>query len=166
MTPTPPTPLSPASGEVTEIERHFNRLTLHSGRMRRHEQLMAASGVTLDRAAVGILRHLSSDPSPQRPGVLAARLSVEASHVTRQLGQLEKAGYLIRTPDPDDRRAQRVHLTEAGLSAAQRVREVSRRSIAQALAEWSPEDRERLAALFGRMVSDFLAHAETEIQGF
>ncbi|MET8978164.1 MarR family transcriptional regulator [Streptomyces sp. NPDC004539] len=165
MTPTPPAPPSPASGEVTEIERHFNRLTVHSGRMRRHEKIMAASGVPLDRAAAGILRHLSSDPAPQRPGVLAARLSVEASHVTRQLGQLEKAGYLVRTPDPDDRRAQRVHLTDSGREAAQRVREVSRRSIDQALAEWSPEDRGRLAALFGRMVSDFLTHSEAEIQG-
>ncbi|MFM9609088.1 MarR family winged helix-turn-helix transcriptional regulator [Streptomyces niveiscabiei] len=156
-------PPTPPPGQVTEIERQFNRLTLHSGRMRRHEQLMAASGLTLDRAAAAILRHLSSDPSPQRPGVVAARLSVEASHVTRQLTQLEKAGYLIRTPDPDDRRAQRVHLTPTGLSAAQRLREVSRHSIAQALTEWSPADRERLATLFGRMVSDFLAHAETEI---
>lgn len=151
------------SPEVAEIEQHFSRLAHLAGRARIHGALVAGSGIDLDRAASALLRQLASDQEPQRPGVLAARLSVEASHVTRQLGQLEKAGYLVRSPDPADRRAQRVHLTEAGYDAAQRVRAVSRGIIGNALAEWTPEDRRQLAVLFGRMVSDFLERGDAEV---
>ena len=50
---------------------------------------------------------LVADSEPLRLGELAGRLAVEASHVTRQVQQLERTGYLTRVPDPDDRRAQR-----------------------------------------------------------
>ncbi|MEU4468059.1 MarR family transcriptional regulator [Streptomyces sp. NPDC024017] len=137
---------------------------LPAGRSRQHERLMAESGLFLDRAAVAILRNIA-ESEPLRPGVLAVRLSVEASHVTRQLRQLEQTGHVVRVPDPEDRRAQRVQLTEAGLDAVERMREVRRRGMEAALATWSPEDLGRLAGLFGRLVDDFVRHAETEIDG-
>lgn len=123
---------------------------------------MAVAGLSLDRAAVAILRNMA-ESDPLRPGMLAARLSVEASHVTRQLGQLEKAGYVTRVPDPDDRRAQLVQLTDAGLAAVERMREVSRRGMETALADWSSEELRQLAGLFHRLVDDFVAHTETDI---
>lgn len=68
-----------------------------------------------------------------------------------------------RFTDPDDRRAQRIRLTDAGLDAAQRMWEASHRGIEQAVAHWTSEDRHRLAALFHRLVDDFIAHAGDEI---
>jgi DNA-binding MarR family transcriptional regulator len=62
-----------------------------------------AAGVPLDRAAVTVLLELA-DSGAMRPGELAARLEVEAPHVTRQVQLLEKAGYAARGADPDDRR--------------------------------------------------------------
>ncbi|MFC8516300.1 MarR family winged helix-turn-helix transcriptional regulator [Streptomyces sp. NPDC057257] len=144
---------------VTDIEQALTRVTYLAGRARQHERLMALAGLPLDRAAVAILRHIA-ESEPMRPGVLAVRLSVEASHVTRQLRQLEQGGYVIRIADPDDRRAQRVQLTDVGMAAVERFREVSRRGLAMALAEWSEGDLEQLAALFHRLVDDFVAHAE------
>ncbi|MFF5842423.1 MarR family winged helix-turn-helix transcriptional regulator [Streptomyces massasporeus] len=152
----------PARSATVEIERALNRITYLAGRSRQHERLMAESGLSLDRAAVAILRHIA-ESEPLRPGVLAVRLSVEASHVTRQLRQLEQAGHVVRVPDPDDRRAQRVQLTEAGLDAVERMREVRRRGMDATLAAWSSEDLGRLAGLFGRLVDDFVRHAEIEI---
>lgn len=152
---------APASvpANVNDIERALTRVTYLAGRARQHERLMAVAGLTLDRAAVAILRHIA-ESEPMRPGVLAVRLSVEASHVTRQLRQLEQGGHVVRIADPDDRRAQRVQLTDLGLAAVQRVREAGRRGLAAALVDWADGDLEQLAALLRRLVDDFAAHAE------
>ncbi|MGI5459914.1 MarR family winged helix-turn-helix transcriptional regulator [Streptomyces sp. CA-249302] len=147
---------------VTDIEQALTRVTYLAGRARQHERLMAMAELPLDRAAVAILRHIA-ESEPMRPGVLAVRLSVEASHVTRQLRQLEQGGYVVRIADPDDRRAQRVQLTDLGIAAVERIREVSRKGLEMALAEWSEGDLEQLAALFHRLVDDFVAHAEDSL---
>ncbi len=89
---------------------------------------------------------------------------MEPSHVTRQLRQLERTGYVTRVPDPDDRRAQRVRLTEAGLGAVDRMRRVRRQGMELALAAWSPEELRQLSVLFHRLVDDFVTHAESELR--
>ncbi|KQX64952.1 MarR family transcriptional regulator [Streptomyces sp. Root1310] len=162
---TEPLPLpSTASPEVIEIERALTRITYLSTRARQHDRLMTLAGVPLDRAAVALLRQVA-DSEPLRPGELAQRLGVEASHVTRTVQQLQKSGYVTRVPDPDDGRAQRIQLTEAGRAAVGRVRDAGARGMQLALADWSPEELGQLAALFHRMVDDFLSHSiedETE----
>ncbi|MFD8048713.1 MarR family winged helix-turn-helix transcriptional regulator [Streptomyces chartreusis] len=157
-TPLPELPDSPASSEVVEIERALTRITYLSTRARQHERLMALAGVPMDRAAVALLRQVA-DSEPLRPGELAARLGVEASHVTRTVQQLQKTGYVTRVPDPQDRRAQRIELTESGRRAIVRVRDAGARGMQLALADWTPEELRQLATLFHRMVDDFLAHA-------
>ncbi|MER7489656.1 MarR family transcriptional regulator [Streptomyces sp. NPDC126497] len=154
-------PAVPAPPEVAEIERALHRLAYLSTRARRHERLMALAGVPLDRAAVALLRQMA-DTEPMRPGELAARLGVEASHVTRTVQQLQKLGHVVRVPDPDDRRAQRIELTGTGREAVARIRETGVRGMQAALAHWSPDDLRQLATLFHRMVDDFLAHAADE----
>ena len=159
--PTPPLPElpeSPASDEVIEIERALTRITYLSTRARQHDRLMALAGVPLDRAAVALLRQVA-DSDPLRPGELANRLGVEASHVTRTVQQLQKSGYVTRVPDPDDRRAQRIQLTEAGQQAIDRVRAAGVRGMQHALSAWKPEELRQLATLFHRMVDDFLSHS-------
>ncbi|GHD44662.1 MarR family transcriptional regulator [Streptomyces mirabilis] len=148
--------------DVAEIERALTRISYLTSRVRQHERLMALAGLPLDRAAVALLRQVA-DSGSLRPSELANLLSVEASHVTRQVQQLEKTGYLTRVPDPNDRRAQRIELTPAGRDAVDRVREASCRGMSVALADWSPEDLEQLATLCHRLVDDFFEHAEDEI---
>ncbi|TXS51823.1 MarR family transcriptional regulator [Streptomyces sp. uw30] len=159
--PLPELPDTPASPEVVEIERALTRITYLSTRARQHDRLMALAGVPLDRAAVALLRQVA-DSEPLRPGELAARLGVEASHVTRTVQQLQKSGYVTRVPDPQDRRAQRIELTEAGRQAIARVRDAGARGMQLALADWTPEELRQLSSLFHRMVDDFLAHAIDE----
>jgi DNA-binding MarR family transcriptional regulator len=159
---TPSPAAAPLSTDVIEIERVLTRVAYLAGRARQHERLMTLAGLSLDRAAAAILRHIA-ESEPLRPGVLAVRLSVEASHVSRQLRQMEKDGYVVRVPDPEDSRAQRIQLTDAGRSAVDRMREVSRRGMEMALADWSPEDLRQLSTLFNRLVDDFVAHAEARV---
>ncbi|OQD57805.1 MarR family transcriptional regulator [Streptomyces phaeoluteigriseus] len=158
---TEPLPAASASPEVIGIERALTRITYLSTRARQHDRLMALAGVPLDRAAVALLRQVA-DSEPLRPGELAQRLGVEASHVTRTVQQLQKSGYVTRVPDPDDGRAQRIRLTGAGREAIDRVRDAGARGMQLALAEWSPQELRQLSTLFHRMVDDFLTHAVDE----
>ncbi|MER5434639.1 MarR family transcriptional regulator [Streptomyces sp. NPDC002588] len=161
---TSPPPAAPVSADVIAIEQALTRITYLAGRARQHERLMALAGLPLDRAAVAILRHLAENEL-LRPGMLAMRLSVEASHVTRQLRQMEQAGLVARVPDPDDRRAQLIRLTESGRTAVDRVRAAGLRGMQAALADWNPGDLHELASLFERLVKDFVAHAEMPMEG-
>ncbi|MCT9075718.1 MarR family winged helix-turn-helix transcriptional regulator [Streptomyces fulvoviolaceus] len=156
-----PLPDVPASPEVIDIERALTRITYLSTRARAHDRLMTLADVPLDRAAVALLRQVA-DSEPLRPGELANRLGVEASHVTRTVQQLQKSGYVTRVPDPDDRRAQRIQLTETGQQAIDRIRDVGARGMQLALGDWAPEELRQLATLFHRMVDDFLSHANDD----
>ena len=158
-----PSPAAAVSTDVIAIEQALTRVAYLAGRARQHERLMVIAGLTLDRAAAAILRSIA-ESEPVRPGVLAVRLSVEASHVSRQLRQLGRDGYVIRVQDPADSRAHRIQLTDVGLAAVERMREVSHRGMEVALADWSSEDLGDLATLFRRLVDDFVTHAESSVE--
>lgn len=55
-----------------------------------------------------------SETDGLRQSELAERLNVEPPTVTKTVQNLEEAGLVERSPDPDDARAQRVVLTERG----------------------------------------------------
>ena len=53
-------------------------------------------------------------PDGMRPSDLAARMKVTKQALNYILGDLERLGYIERRPDPDDRRARRLALTDRG----------------------------------------------------
>ena len=53
-------------------------------------------------------------PEGMRPSDLAAGLRVTKQALNYRLSELERLGYLERRPDPDDRRARRIALTNRG----------------------------------------------------
>ena len=161
-TPAPVTAVSSVSAEIDAIETALTEIAYLASRARQHERLMAVAGVPLDRSAAALLRQLAM-AEPIRAGELAGRLAVEASHVTRQVQQLERTGYVTRVPDPDDGRAQLIKLTPKGRKTVNRIREVGALGMQQVLGEWPHEDLSTLAVLFRRMVDDFVTHAEDEI---
>src|SRR5207247_5317812 len=113
MTETQPAPAgSGISADVAELDRALTRIAYLLTRNRRNGLTTTAAGVPLDRAAVTVLLELAGSGA-MRPGELAARLEVEAPHVTRQVQRLERAGYAARGADPDDRRAQLIQLTSS-----------------------------------------------------
>ncbi|MBT2211774.1 MULTISPECIES: MarR family winged helix-turn-helix transcriptional regulator [Actinomadura] len=146
--------------DIVEIERALTRVAHMLTRTRQHDRFVAEAGVPVERAAVPLLRTLAEADAPMRPSELAARLAVEAPHVTRQIQRLERVGYVRRVPDPGDGRAYRVELSDAGLEAFECIRAAGRRWVAGALAEWSPGEREQLAGLVHRMLDDFEAHRD------
>ncbi|WP_084337552.1 MarR family winged helix-turn-helix transcriptional regulator [Actinomadura oligospora] len=156
----PAAPAASSPDEIMEIERALTRVAHLLTRARQHDRVVAASGIAVDRAAVPLLRLLADNDGPMRPSEIAARLVVEAPHVTRQVQRLERAGYVDRVPDPDDRRAQRVRLSDTGRDAVDCIRAVGRTWMNDALTGWSPDELRELARLVHRMVDDFVAHSE------
>lgn len=160
--PVTPVPAPAVSAEIVDIEVALTEIAYLASRARQHERLMAVAGLSLDRSAAALLRHLAQ-AEPIRASELAHRLAVEASHVTRQVQQLERTGHVTRVPDPDDRRAQLIKLTDEGRATVERMRVVGCLGMQQVLGGWPAEDLGTLAVLFRRMVDDFVAHAEDEI---
>ena len=152
------------AADAAEILRAITRISYLITRARRHDRVRTVAAVPLDRAAVMVLGQLA-EAGPVRPGELAARLGVEAPHVTRQVQRLQQAGYADRVPDPDDRPAQLIQLTPAGRAASERIRGAGITGMQAALARWPPQERHQLATLLHRMVDDFLGYSAAEETG-
>ena len=77
---------------------HFERELQPLGLQTRHFGILAT------------IRHFG--PVPQQR--LVHSLCIDRSTMVTLIDELEAAGRVVRQPDPDDRRAHRVHLTEDG----------------------------------------------------
>jgi DNA-binding MarR family transcriptional regulator len=56
----------------------------------------------------------TGEPYRRSPGWLAERMRLSSGAMTNRLDRLEEAGLIRRLPDPEDRRALKVELTEEG----------------------------------------------------
>ena len=94
------------------------------------------------------LRHATS---PVIASSLAQRLSLSRAGVSKTLGKLERRGFITRVPNPADRRAALVTVTEAGAKA---VDDLFPRQLAAeaALLANLGEDREWVLKALARLV--------------
>ena len=76
-------------------------------------------------------------PDGMRPSDLAARMRVTKQALNYLLRDLEQNGYLERHPDPDDRRARRIALTDRGRELVP----VLRGAVVEIEREWSHRSR-------------------------
>ncbi len=84
---------------------------------------------------------------------LAEKVVLSRSGLTRLVDKLEKAGYLRREIDPQDRRGFYAILTEDGLSAQRDAWGIYAKSIAQYFAQYLNDDDARyLIELFTKML--------------
>jgi DNA-binding MarR family transcriptional regulator len=105
---------------------------------------LAAAGYGDVRAAhLPVLQPLFTRPEGARITDLAAWAHITKPSMVYLVNHLEAHGYVERTADPEDGRAQRVRSTERGLAAIRRVRTLVR----QTEADWE-----------GRIGADELAH--------
>lgn len=90
-------------------------------------------------AILGRLREAAATP-----GELAAAERVSAPSMSKSLDYLEEAGFVSRTPDPDDGRRRIVAVTEAGIAELRRTAGARDEFMESRLAALSPEQREVL----------------------
>lgn len=83
---------------------------------------------------------------------LASLANLDTSTVSRHVAQLEKIGLIERTPDPDDGRAQRVGITDAGEDVLREALERRRELLSSGVTDWNEADIAQLGQLLTRFV--------------
>ena len=106
----------------------------------------------LDAASAFVLHHVGAN-EPLRVSALARCIGLDSSTVSRHVAHLERAGYLSRSGDPDDRRASRLGLTARGRALLEEAMEARAAIVDQAVADWTEEDRRTLTVLMTRLAA-------------
>ena len=97
-----------------------------------------------------------------RPSEIADLQLVHPSLVTRQVRDLEDAGYAHVTADPADGRSWRVALTPAGTEEMRRLQQVGLDRFALFVTDWEARDVRALTALLDRLQASMAAVSERE----
>jgi DNA-binding MarR family transcriptional regulator len=119
---------------------------------------------------LGALRR-SGPPYRKSPGKLAEDIGLSSGAMTNRLDRLEAAGLILRLPDPDDRRALQVELTDAGWQAWQDTVGAQARKEALVANALQPDEKVALNALLRRLMLEFeeqagkLVHHEAKSAG-
>jgi DNA-binding MarR family transcriptional regulator len=96
----------------------------------------------------------------QRLTILSDRLICARSTTTRLIDQMEAAGLVHRVDDPEDRRAQRVALTPAGVTLRERAYAAHEASLVERLDRLDEADRQQLAAILVKLRSGLQSYLE------
>ena len=97
-----------------------------------------------------------------RPSDLAEQLGVHPSLITRQIQELEDAGYVHVSANPQDARSLLVSLTPGGVAEQRRLRQVGLDRFVLFVADWTPEEVRTLADLLEKLERSKAAVAAQE----
>jgi MarR family transcriptional regulator, transcriptional regulator for hemolysin len=131
-------------------ERQFGWLTTDVARLMRtvFDRRVKALGLTRPQwlALVRLQRRPGASQSE-----LADMMEIEKAPAGKIVDRMEEKGWVVRRPDPTDRRINRIHLTERGARVYALIQPISQSTVVDALADLSPAERERLTALLARV---------------
>ncbi|MDF1603545.1 MarR family transcriptional regulator [Nocardioides sp. YIM 152315] len=99
------------------------------------------------------LHHLMirDTPGSASPSTLAADLGISNAGMTGRLDALERAGWIQRHADPDDRRRVAVEVTRSGATAWRRAMDLRGRAEDEVVHALDADERATLAALLKKM---------------
>lgn len=90
----------------------------------RFEAALADEGLEITTGEARTLFHASRRPG-LRQNLLAERMGIEPMTLVNFLDRLERRGWIARDPDPADRRAKTIRVTEAARPLVERVESVA-----------------------------------------
>ncbi|MBA2780779.1 MarR family winged helix-turn-helix transcriptional regulator [Billgrantia kenyensis] len=101
-----------------------------------------------------VLATLRRAGAPYRlgPTQLFETLMISSGGMTSRLDRLEKAGLIVRSPNPEDRRGTLVSLTDKGLALMERMIPEHVENEASMLDALSREEQETLGELLGKLL--------------
>ncbi len=82
---------------------------------------------------------------------LAENLGVHKSTASRAIASLESMGLIVRTPDPNDGRAQLLKAEPVAVEGIGEYRESASARIAELLADWTPGEVQQFARSLARL---------------
>ena len=144
-------PTSPTR-DVDAVADRLHSAAIHLlRRLRVEDEALGISAPRLSALSVLVFA------GPRRVGELAEAEQVEPPTMTRLVDGMERDGYVVRTADPDDRRAVIVRATAKGTRALKKGRARRVEALAAGLTALSPGQLATLAAgvdLLERVIGD------------
>jgi DNA-binding MarR family transcriptional regulator len=146
---------------VGQIEQALGALLRLTRAPRFAENVRQRAGAEIDRAGYGVLVRVA-ELGPVRLSELAQYLGLDVSTVSRQVQQLEQRGLVERSPDPLDRRAALLDLSEQGRETTSRMRDAWCETVADVVKSWKPADIARFGSLLDRFVVDVIKYLDAD----
>lgn len=139
--------------EAMGILGRLKRLTTHLGR--EVEQVLLQHGLSTSSFDVLATLRRSGKPYRLSPGDLLAMTMVSSGTMTNRIDQLEKAGFVERVLNPDDRRSVLIALTEKGFAAVETTVGAHVANQQRLIENLSDEDKAALDALLRKFLAKF-----------
>lgn len=148
--------LEPIEGLDYLVEGIVDRISGIGKRITRNmERVLAEQGISYpDWQVVAHLRNRHTEHC-STPGELSKHLDLSSGATTSRIDRLEQQGLVRRGPDPDDRRAVRVELTEAGNEAYERAVSIAARREQFFASALTHPEQEQLTALLRKLMLAF-----------
>ena len=139
----------------TDDERYLGFLISDAARLQRtvFDRRMRRLGLT--RSQWLVLRRLHRKPGASQ-SELAELLEVEKATAGRLIDRLEDNGWVERRPDADDRRINRIYMTQEAEKINLKIGPVAEAMVEESLQGLSAKDRERL--------TDLMIHVKRRLQ--
>ncbi|MCX5517670.1 MarR family transcriptional regulator [Kaistia defluvii] len=134
-------------------EKHLGFLINDVARLVRRAFDQKGQSCNLTRAQWQVMAYLFHNEGSNQASVADA-LDVEPITLSRHIDRLEAMGYVARVPDPSDRRARRLHLTESVRPLLDQMKIIGNEVIATALEGISEQESEILIDLLSRIRSN------------
>lgn len=119
--------------------------------------VLETAGVRCEVAGAHALSRLGL-LGPVRLTELSTSLGLDPSSVSRQVTALERSGWVTREEDPDDGRATRLRLTEAGNEVVEVLRKARAEALARLTPDWTDGDLDGLVDRLARLNHDLEAN--------
>ena len=129
----------------------LGELLLRTARMLRRANAHALAPLGTNPHQARALRVIDRE-APLRPSRLAELLHVNPRSATENVDNLVAAGWVARSPDPADRRATLLTLTDAGRAQCAQINELRAREHAHYFERLDASDRERLREILNRLL--------------
>jgi len=149
---------------VEDVERDFGFVLYDAARLMRRDFDRRARTLGLGRAQWSVLAHLARCEGAKQ-AELADVLDVLPITLGRQIDRLEQGGWIVRRPDPKDRRVRRLYLTEAARPILDELRSLAAETRARTLAGLDPSERLTLMNLLSRVRENLASGAASNTGG-
>ncbi|HNT53433.1 MAG TPA: MarR family transcriptional regulator [Anaerolineaceae bacterium] len=137
--------------EIRDIWLHAHHM-IRSARQIINKNLQS---LNLSSAEGNILLHLLTQGQEMGQEQLVEQLDISKPAVSRALDSLETKGFITRQPNPQDRRAHRVRLTERAREIGPAVEQSYNQLYALVIQGISAAELEEFVSLFGRIAENF-----------
>ena len=144
--------------EIKDIWLHAHNM-IRTGRQIINKNL---SPLGLSSAEGNILLHLLTQGQEMGQEQLVEQLDVSKPAISRTLNSLETKGYVTRHPDPHDRRAHRIRLTDKAIEIGPAVEQAYNHVYALAMQGITQDELEYFMKLFAHISENFASEQMKE----